>query len=111
MGLGRPLEVVGRWFGLRGHRFLRATLDVEVAQTETRLEELRKELDDAATARDEAGAEAAAARGSATRRGRNSRSWTASATHSSKRATSARDERDADVMSPRRGRGSSPSSR
>jgi hypothetical protein len=25
------LEVVGRWFGLRGHRFLRPTLDVEVA--------------------------------------------------------------------------------
>jgi hypothetical protein len=24
------LEVVGRWFGLRGHRFLRPTLDVEV---------------------------------------------------------------------------------
>src|SRR5215211_8531118 len=24
------LEVVGRWFGLRGHRFLRPTLDVQV---------------------------------------------------------------------------------
>ena len=25
------LRLVGRWYGLRGHRFLRPTLDVEVA--------------------------------------------------------------------------------
>jgi hypothetical protein len=31
------LEVVGRWFGLRGHRFLRPTLDVEVAGERRRM--------------------------------------------------------------------------
>ena len=31
------LEVVGRWFGLRGHRFLRPTLDVQVAGERRRM--------------------------------------------------------------------------
>jgi hypothetical protein len=31
------LELVGRWFGLRGHRFLRPTLDVEVAGERRRM--------------------------------------------------------------------------
>ena len=31
------LEVVGRWFGLRGHRFLRPTLDVEVRGARRRM--------------------------------------------------------------------------
>jgi len=31
------LEVVGRWFGLRGHRFLRPTLDVEVSGARRRM--------------------------------------------------------------------------
>ena len=31
------IEVVGRWFGLRGHRFLRPTLDVEVAGERRRM--------------------------------------------------------------------------
>ncbi len=31
------LEVVGRWFGLRGHRFLRPTLDVEAAGERRRM--------------------------------------------------------------------------
>jgi hypothetical protein len=31
------LEVAGRWFGLRGHRFLRPTLDVEVAGERRRM--------------------------------------------------------------------------
>jgi len=31
------LEVVGRWFGLRGHRFLRPTLDVEVGGERRRM--------------------------------------------------------------------------
>jgi hypothetical protein len=31
------LEVVGRWFGLRGHRFLRPTLDVEVGGARRRM--------------------------------------------------------------------------
>jgi hypothetical protein len=31
------LEVIGRWFGLRGHRFLRPTLDVEVAGERRRM--------------------------------------------------------------------------
>ncbi|MEA2407560.1 MAG: hypothetical protein QOE69_1679 [Thermoleophilaceae bacterium] len=31
------LELVGRWFGLRGHRFLRPTLDVQVADERRRM--------------------------------------------------------------------------
>src|SRR6185295_5341406 len=31
------IEVVGRWFGLRGHRFLRPTLDVEVGGERRRM--------------------------------------------------------------------------
>ena len=31
------IEVVGRWFGLRGHRFLRPTLDVQVAGERRRM--------------------------------------------------------------------------
>ena len=34
---GDRLEVVGRWFGLRGHRFLRPTLDIEVEGARRRL--------------------------------------------------------------------------
>jgi hypothetical protein len=31
------LEVVGRWFGLRGHRFLRPTLDVQAGGARHRM--------------------------------------------------------------------------
>jgi hypothetical protein len=36
-GADDRLEVVGRWFGLRGHRFLRPTLDVEVGGERRRM--------------------------------------------------------------------------